>query len=147
MRDGMSVWRLCFICLLMFFSSRPGLAQMPEPDSGQIISSDDFGIVVNETFTSTGQEFYRRFTDFWREKSDFESYTLIIVERPSRRYGNKIFVNFNQKTLFSSNLPNKIDAIRALSADAVEKTYANIISESLRMTGNGDVDIRSDGKF
>lgn len=108
------------------------------------LRGDEFGIVVNQTFTPGGQEFYRRFTDFWREKSDFESYTLVILERPSRRYGNAIFVSYGQRVMYSSALPVKIDAIRAMSSDAVDKAYANIISLTLRFSGDNDPDIGPD---
>lgn len=106
--------------------------------------SDDLGIVINQTFTTGGQEFYRRFTDFWREKPDFESYTLLILERPSLRYGNRIIVSHGQTVVYTGNLPAKADAIRALSADAVEKAYANIIASSLRLNGAPDPDIGPD---
>jgi curli production assembly/transport component CsgE len=105
---------------------------------------DEFGIVVNQTFTQGGQEFYRRFTDFWREKSDFESYTLVIIERPSRRYGNQVVITFGQRVVFSGALPVKTEAIRSLSGDAVEKAYANIIAMSLRMSGERDRDMADD---
>lgn len=99
---------------------------------------------MNQTFTPGGQEFYRRFTDFWREKSDFESYTLVILERPSRRYGNLIFVSYGQRVMYSSGLPIKFDAIRAMSSDAVDKVYANIISLALRFSGDADLDVGAD---
>ena len=106
--------------------------------------SDEFGIVVNQTFTPGGQEFYRRFTDFWREKPDFESHTLVILERPSRRYGNLILVSYGQRVMFSGGLPVKIEAIRAIASDAVDKVYANIISLSLRFSGDADPDLGAD---
>lgn len=106
--------------------------------------ADDFGIVVNQTFTQSGQEFYRRFTDYWREKPDFEAYTLSIVERPSRRFGNQVSIVYGQKPVFVGNLPVKIDAIRNLSADAVEKVHANIITMSLKFTGDRDPDMAND---
>jgi len=115
-------------------------------DAAKESSTDSFGIVVNQTFTPGGMEFYRRFTDFWREKPDFEKYNLVIVERPSRRYGNLIFVVQEQQVVFSGNLPIKVSAIGALSLDAVEKVNANIISQSLRMIGDGgDPDMAKDG--
>ncbi len=104
-------------------------------------SRDDFGIVVNQTFTSGGQEFYRRFTDYWREKPDFERHTLVIVERPSRRYGNQIMVNLGQRMVFFGSLPIKVDAIRTASAEAVEKAYANIIAATLRFGDSRDPDM------
>jgi curli production assembly/transport component CsgE len=108
---------------------------------------DDFGIVINQTFTPGGQEFYRRFTDFWRERPDFESYTLVILERPSRRYGNQIFITYGQRSVFSGALPAKADSVKALALDAAEKTHANIISLSLRMTGDRDPDMGADDEI
>lgn len=133
-----------FLRWALFWSAVGGVgsagAQAISPKS----LGDDFGIVVNQTLTPGGQEFYRRFTDFWREKSDFESYTLVIVESPSRRYGNRIVVNFGQKSLFVGFLPIKNDAIRGLGGEAVEKVYAGIISLSIRMTGDRDPDLSDD---
>jgi len=120
----------------------PAFAQ--DSSSGGKPRVDEFGIVVNQTFTQSGQEFYRRFTDFWREKSDFESYTLVVMERPSRRYGNQVIVSFGQKTVFSGVLPIKTDAVRTFSLDAVEKAYANIISLNIKMTGDRDPDLGDD---
>ena len=143
----MTIWRSYLFAALMLFATGLAWAQVDEPGAAQNLSGDDFGIVVNQTFTAAGQEFYRRFTDFWREKPDFENYTLVIVERPSQRFGNRITINFHQKSVFSSNIPNKVDAIRSLSSEAVEKAYANILSLSLRMTGDGDPDMGGDGLF
>jgi len=114
-------------------------------DEAAVSSTDSFGIVVNQTFTPGGMEFYRRYTDFWREKPDFEKYNLVILERPSRRFGNLIFVVQDQQVVFSGTLPIKLDAISALSLDAVEKVYANILSQSLQMTGGGDPDMAKSG--
>ncbi|MBV8469822.1 MAG: hypothetical protein JOY60_08190 [Burkholderiaceae bacterium] len=114
-------------------------------DEAPVSSKDSFGIVVNQTFTPGGMEFYRRFTDYWREKPDFEKYNLVIIERPSRRYGNAIFVVQDQQVVFSGSLPIKVNAISALSLDAVEKVYANIISQTLQMVGGGDPDMAKNG--
>lgn len=120
------------------------LAQTGSGSDGARRPSDDLGIVVNQTFTSAGQEFYRRFTDFWREKPDFESLTLVILERPSLRYGNRVTVSAGQTVVYTGNLPAKTEAIRALSADAVERAYANIIASGLRLNGALDPDIGPD---
>jgi hypothetical protein len=58
--------------------STSSLAQaVPADDAGR--RGIELGIIVNQTFNATGQEFYRRFTDFWREKPDFERYTLVVL--------------------------------------------------------------------
>jgi curli production assembly/transport component CsgE len=103
----------------------------------------DLGIVVNQTVTAAGQEFYRRFTDFWREKPDFESFTLVILERPSSRFGSRVVVSYGQTVVFTGNLPVKTDAIRALGAEAVERAHASVIAANLRMDGASDPDMGS----
>ena len=134
-------WTVCHWAWLLLSATAVQSQTVPASIGSR---SDEFGIVVNQTFTLGGQEFYRRFTDFWREKSDFESYTLVITERPSRRFGNQVMVTFGQKVVFSGSLPVKADAIRAISGDAVERTYAVIISLSLKMTGDRDPDVGDD---
>ena len=143
-RNG-ATWRCLALLIALGLGVDAALAQAtsdPAPAPPQ--RSDEFGIVVNQTFTPGGQEFYRRFTDFWREKSDFESYTLVILERPSRRYGNLIFVSYGQRVMYTAGLPIKFDAIRAMSSEAVDKVYANIISLALRFSGDADLDIGAD---
>jgi curli production assembly/transport component CsgE len=132
-------------CALVFAMTLLAAVPASAQEDSRPASADALGIVVNETFTSGGQEFYRRFTDFWREKPDFESYTLVVTERPSRRYGNRITVTYERQVVFAGNLPLKLDAIRALSADAAEKVNANVISLGLRMTGDADPDMAKDG--
>ena len=107
-------------------------------------TSDNFGIVVNQTTTLNGHEFYRSFTDYWREKPDYERYSLVIVERPSKRFGNQVLVQMGQKMLFNGALPTKIDALRRYGGEAVEKAYANILSLALRQPGMREDDIAED---
>ena len=107
-------------------------------------TSETFGIVVNQTITMSGYEFYRSFTDYWREKPDYERHTLVIVERPSKRFGNQVLVHLGQKLLFNGALPMKMDAVRRYGGEAVEKAYANILSLALRRPGTREDDIADD---
>lgn len=136
--------------------SQPGAAPSGNPQAGGSPpgnaqtarrKADEFGIVVNQSFTLGGQEFYRRFTDFWREKPDFEVYTLVVNERPSRRFGNRISVTFGQQVVFAGVLPVRVDGIRALALDGVEKAYATIISLNIKIAGERDVDMASDDEI
>jgi curli production assembly/transport component CsgE len=123
-------------------TSTASLAQpVPAEDAGR--RGIELGIVVNQTFSASGQEFYRRFTDFWREKPDFESFTLVIIERPSSRFASRVVVTYGQTVVFTGNLPVKIDAIRALGAEAVERAHASVIAANLRMDGASDPDMGS----
>ena len=104
----------------------------------------DINLIVNQTYTAGGLEFYRRFTDYWREKSDGDRYTLVIVERPSRRYGNQVLVSLAQRPVFVAPLPMKVDAIRSTSLDAVDQVYAAAVASNLRFLDEADPDLGRD---
>ncbi|MEI6026871.1 MAG: CsgE family curli-type amyloid fiber assembly protein [Betaproteobacteria bacterium] len=136
-----SFGRRCVLGLAMALGvSTSSLAQaVPADEAGR--RGIELGIVVNQTFSASGQEFYRRFTDFWREKPDFESYTLVVLERPSSRFGSRVVVSYGQTVVFMGNLPVKTDAIRALGAEAVERAHASVVAANLRMDGASDPDM------
>jgi len=126
-------------CVLLSLFTRSGAQEAPGARRQR--NEVELGIVVNQTVTAAGQEFYRRFTDFWRERPDFESFTLVILERTSPRFVGRVFVSYGQTVVFSGPLPVKIDAIRALSAEAAEKAYAGVVAAGLRTDGTPDPDI------
>ncbi len=102
------------------------------------------GILINQTMSAAGLEFYRDFAEFWREKPDGESYTLDILERPSKRFGNQVAVEYGQKRLFVGALPNRIDRVRALAEQAVDSVYAEIISLSIPAASGAQSDLGRD---
>ena len=70
-----------------------------QPQSAQVVSSSKdmgmaadgmAGVVVNETITPNGYEFYRIFSILWSENPDSTNYSLSIKERLSKRYGNRV---------------------------------------------------------
>lgn len=104
-------------------------------------TTDDIGLIINQTYTSGGLEFFRRFSDFWREKSDVDRYTLTVLERPSRRFGNQVMVSLGQRPVYAAALPLKADAIRAVSLEAVDRVYASAIASNLRFNDRADPDL------
>lgn len=104
-------------------------------------STDDIGLVINQTYTAGGLEFFRRFSDFWREKSDADRYTLTILERPSRRYGNQVMVSLGQRPVYVAALPLKVDAIRGASLEAVEQVYSSAVASNLPFNDRADPDL------
>ncbi len=104
-------------------------------------TSDDIGLVVNQTYTAGGLEFFRRFSDFWREKSDADRYTLTVLERPSRRFGNQVMVSLGQRPVYVAALPLKFDAIRSASLEAVEQVHASAVASNLRFNERADPDM------
>lgn len=84
------------------------------------------GLIVNQTVSPQGHQFYRLFAQAMREKADSETRVFSVIEKPSRRFGSKILVMNGENKLFESALPFKDDKLAALSAQAVDAVVASV---------------------
>ena len=102
------------------------------------------GLLVNQTVSALGLEFFRGFASAWLDKPDNDSYTLTIIERPSRRLGNQIWVMNGQTRVLALSLPIRYDRIAPLAEQAAETAYGNLISQIIPVLGAGDPDLGAD---
>lgn len=129
-----------FILLLVSMASAYGQTQSVARNRDMGVAAEGIvGIVVNQTITTNGYEFYRIFTLLWSEKPDSRNYSLHIQERLSKRYGNKVGVYWGQKLLYSAALPLKYDGLHALCEKAVEETEANIAIQFMQTPDETDI--------
>lgn len=95
-----------FALIAMFFSR--GLAGADASDNGIIdrgtlIESSSrplelsAGFIVDRTITHFGAEFFRHFSQAWREMGGAEGADLTLVERPSARWGSIVYVEHNHR--------------------------------------------------
>jgi len=89
------------------------------------------GLVINQTLTGGGYEFYRVFSELWMLKPDSDNYSLSVVERPQRYGNNFILIFLGQTRIYSGNVPRKYEQIRPLCEQAVDTALANIIAIAL----------------
>lgn len=90
------------------------------------------GIVLNQTITVGGQDFYRQFVALWRDKPLTETYAISVHERPSARFGSQVWVEYAQRRMFQSALPTSRTAIGALSERAVETAYQGVVDTNVQ---------------
>ncbi len=90
------------------------------------------GIVINQTVTVGGQEFYRQFIALWRDKPLAERYAISVHERPSARWGSQVWVEFAQRRMFQAALPSARWAIGPLSERAAETAYQNVVDTDVQ---------------
>ncbi len=102
------------------------------------------GMLVNQTMTVAGQEFFRNFAAGWRDLPVSQRYSVSIHERPSVRQGTRIWVAFNRETMFQAFLPPGRDQILALSEQAVAMVSASIIDTDLNRAMYRDADLAAD---
>lgn len=89
------------------------------------------GIVTDQTITVAGQMFFQLFVSAWRDMPLHERYTLAVHERPSARWGNEVWVEYEQRRIFQAMLPPNRSNIKPMVEQAVNIAYTN--------AGNADV--------
>ena len=137
------ICRLAFCLALMLVADIPASAQTQSSNAAE--NAETYGgVVVDQTITMIGQEFYQSFTALWREKANVERYTMSIRERPSARQGSQIWIDFGQKRVFQAQLPATRSRVRELSEQAVEATYQNVADTDLQTLLFRDPDLGPD---
>ena len=94
-------------------------------DQGNDPSERDFvlnNLVMDETLSKMGQDFYRFFNDNWNPPETDESFTIYINEMPSPGMGNMIQVKINYDEIFRQRISPKQEYIKQLAQMAVRQS-------------------------
>jgi curli production assembly/transport component CsgE len=112
--------------------------------NGSVLQEQYGGVVVDQTITVAGQDFYQNFNALWREKPLAERFAVAIREQPSVRWGNRIFIEYRQRRVFEAVLPPNRSNIKAISEQAVEIAYQNMVDTDVQRLLFRDQDIGPD---
>ncbi|RZI41778.1 hypothetical protein EGT07_16900 [Herbaspirillum sp. HC18] len=137
---------------LFLFSPAMSWAGAPEADdkpkqgaSPSTLRQEAYpGVVVNQTVTVAGQDFYQRFVAAWRERDLSERFSISIHERPSPRWGSQIWIEFAQRRIFQSALPGGRGEIQALAEKAIETAYQLVADAEVDRLLFRDADVGPD---
>lgn len=84
------------------------------------------GIVINRTVTVQGHEFYRFFSNRWREFSEANPFTITVFERPSARWGSEIWVEHRGQRMYHVFLSPARSSTKKASEIAVDVVIENV---------------------
>jgi curli production assembly/transport component CsgE len=98
-----------------------------QPGQRQALQDLDAGVVVNQTLTMVGQDFYQSFVAAWRDKPLSERYSVSVHEWPSARLGSQVWVEYANRRVFQTFLPPARARLRQAAQEAVEVVYQNIV--------------------
>ena len=148
MKTGLSIASRSVRCApllaaaLLFWGGARAQA-LPEPplrQGGDVIA----GMLVNQTVSALGLVFFREFAEAWRDKPDADSYTLTIVEKPSRRFGNQIWIVSGQQRVLTLTLPYRYDRVGPMAEQAAEASFTNLVSMAIPSDTGSDPDMGHD---
>lgn len=108
-----------------------------------LLRPDPSGVVVAQTITPIGREFYDGFVAAWREKDGDSRFSIAIAEHPSARWGSQIFVNYGNRRLFQAFLPANRVRVREVAGMAADIVFQRIIESQVAQLF-GDADLAKD---
>jgi curli production assembly/transport component CsgE len=111
---------------------------------GRGLDSAYDGVVVNQTITMAGHDFFQAFVAAWRDKPDTEKYTLTVVERPSVRLGTQVWVEFSRRRVFQAALPPARARIAGIGEAAADLAYQNVVESEIQKQLFRDPDLGPD---
>ncbi len=137
------------VIFLFLFLRGTGFAQTTAISNPQASVSNAFseglsGVVVANTSTATGYQFYRLFALAWGDKPESERYSLSVVETRIRQRFSVVTVYFGNQSLFSASLPSRLSALQALVDQSLEAVSTKLLTIELGASDN-DADMAGDG--
>jgi len=98
-----------------------GLEKILDPKN-TALSFEEMGLIVDETQTKLGHDFYEIFYANWQPPEVSVAYTIVISEKPVPRSGTQVSITINDVNVFDNFLQPKYDAIEEVALYAVEYT-------------------------
>lgn len=86
------------------------------------------GLLLNQTRTFAGQAFYRAFVDGWLALDSDNSYSLVIVERPSARNGSQITVKYAEQVVYQQFIHFNANRAQRAGQNAPASVYNKVVA-------------------
>ena len=104
----------------------------------------DQGMVLGQTVTVAGQDFFQYFVSLWRDKSISERVLITVRERPSARTGSVIWIEHQGHRLLQFALPASRGLLRGLSEQAVEQLWQRLTEAEIDASLDHDSELARD---
>ncbi|WP_299758206.1 CsgE family curli-type amyloid fiber assembly protein [uncultured Pontibacter sp.] len=90
------------------------------------------GLIVDETITKIGRDFYEVFHRQWEAPPAAKNFTILIKERPTRGNGALIQVALNDELLFEQQLQPRYDVIEETAIYVAGALYEYLARNQLQ---------------
>ncbi len=105
------------------------------------------GLIVDQTQSKVGHDFYDLFYSNWQPPDNFGDYTIIIEEKPLPQLGTQVTIKINDNEVFQQILQPRYDVIEATAQYGVELAFNYIQNyQAIQKQLAGD-DLQGSGIF
>lgn len=97
-------------------------------EKGAPLITDDgvYGVIVDQTITVIGRDFYQVFSSQWRDVKGSNDINITINERPNARTGSLVTIKADRKVIYRRFLPPARANIIAAVNQAIRSASKNI---------------------
>jgi len=94
-----------------------------DTEKEKIVRMEVDGMILDETITKMGRDFYNIFYQYWQQPPEAYNFTIKISEQPAPTLGTMVSVNVNDTRTFHARLQPRYDFIEEASKQAVRISY------------------------
>jgi curli production assembly/transport component CsgE len=124
-------------------ANAPALSAPDRTKSASALDQFD-GIVIDQTITRPGKDFYQLFSANWHDQPLSERYTISVREQPSARFGSQVFIMFGNRRIFQGQISPNRSQIKMLSDAAVDIAYKAVTEGEMQRLLFKDPDLGQD---
>lgn len=118
-----------------------------KPEKSNDVEIEIDGLLVDDTKTKMGKDFYDLFYGSWQAPPGAKNYTITVSEKPFRLTSTQIVVSINDNSVYQAILQPRQDIVEALAMDAIANTQSYLANyEEIMKQLNGD-DMTGSGIF
>lgn len=120
--------------------------QVTKPiDKSNEVEIEIDGLLVDDTKTKMGKDFYDLFYGNWEAPQGAKNFTITVSEKPFRLTSTLIVVSINENPVYQAILQSRQEVVEALSFEAISNAQSYLVNyeEIIRqlngedMTGSG----------
>ncbi|WP_226642875.1 curli production assembly/transport protein CsgE [Microbulbifer variabilis] len=135
--------------LVFAFFALVGVAQddttVPEADTDSGRLEDEIsGFNIDRTITRTGHDFARYLSEYRNLNYPDATYNLTVYERPSARWGNLIWVTYNDKIVFRRFISPSTNNIHRLADEAAQYINEAVLQDRVSSAFIDNFDLGKD---
>lgn len=102
------------------------------------------GVVLNQTKTVGGQDFFHYFSAAWHDTPLSERHIVIVKEQPSARMGNHVWIEVGSQRIFQAILPPSRVEAKKVGQQAAVAVQETLINMEIEAATNKDDDLATD---
>ena len=110
-----------------------------QPVKSKDVEIEIDGLLVDDTKTKAGKDFYDLFYNEWEAPVDAKNFTITVSEKPFRLTSTLIVISINEDIVYQSILQPRQDLVEAQAEEGIETTQNYLANyEEITKQLNGD---------